>query len=129
MPGSFDENTSYLLYDGECPACRAYVAMSRLREKHPGLAIWNARGQPERVREWRAKGYDINEGMILVLDGRLFFGAEATRMIALVGEPESVPARGFLWTVGLAPWAKWLYPLLNRGRQFLLWFKRVPLIP
>jgi predicted DCC family thiol-disulfide oxidoreductase YuxK len=129
MPASFDATDSYLLYDGECPACRAYVAMSRLRQKYPALAVWNAREQPDKVAAWRAKGFDVNEGMILVLDGRIHFGAEATRMIALIGGAESLPAQGFLWTVGLAPWARALYPLLNRGRQLLLWLKRVPLIP
>ena len=129
MPASFDAKDSYLLYDGECPACSAYVAMSRLRQKYPELSVWNAREQPEKVGAWRARGYDVNEGMILVLDGRMHFGAEATRMIALIGGAQSLPARGFLWTVGLAPWARVLYPLLNRGRQLLLWLKRVPLIP
>jgi hypothetical protein len=103
--------------------------MSRLRQKYPALAVWNAREQSDKVAAWRAKGFDVNEGMILVLDGRIHFGAEATRMIALIGGAASLPARGFLWTVGLAPWARTLYPFLNRGRQLLLWLKRVPLIP
>ena len=79
MPGD------YLLYDGECPACRSYVAMARLRRQRPDLKILDGRKQPDLVADLRRRGYEVNEGMVLSLDGQLYFGPEATRMIALIG--------------------------------------------
>jgi predicted DCC family thiol-disulfide oxidoreductase YuxK len=114
-------NTDYLLYDGGCPACSAYVAMSRLRRLYPGLRVMDARGEPALVAELRGKGYEINTGMVLCLDGTVHFGAEATRMIAVLGRASASPwRRAALAAVGTAPWAGALYPWLNRGRGLLL---------
>ena len=112
---------NYLLYDGECPACGAYVAVSRLRQLYPDLAVISARDTPELVAELRRAGYEINEGMVLSLDGRLYFGPEATRMIAVLGRASpSAWRRALLASIGTAPWARLLYPWLNRARQLLL---------
>ncbi len=111
----------YLLYDGECPACRAYVAMSRLRQLYPSLEVLDARSAPDLVAELRGRGYEINEGMVLSLGGVLHFGAEATDMIARLGRTS--PSRGrrlTLWLIGGAPWGRCLYPLLSKGRWLLL---------
>jgi predicted DCC family thiol-disulfide oxidoreductase YuxK len=111
---------NYLLYDGECPACRSYLAISRLRELRPDLAVLDARQKPALVAVLCGRGYEINEGMVLALDGRMFFGAEVTRMVALFGEAHPPPRRLLLVAIGAAPWSRWLYPWLNRGRQLLL---------
>ncbi len=112
---------NYLLYDGECPACSAYVALSRLRQLYPDLAVISARDTPGLVAELRQAGYEINEGMVLSLDGRLYFGPGATRMIAVLGRASpSVWRRALLASIGTAPWARPVYPWLNRARQLLL---------
>ena len=119
--GEGSADTDFLLYDGECPACSAYVAMSRLRHLYPGLRVMSARGEPALVAELRGRGYEINEGMVLHLGGAIHFGPDATRMIAVLGR--SSPSRWrrtALAAVGTAPWARRLYPWLNRTRMLLL---------
>jgi predicted DCC family thiol-disulfide oxidoreductase YuxK len=114
-------DTNYLLYDGDCPACSTYVAMARLRELYPDLRVMSARDQPALVAELRQQGYEINEGMVLCLDGRIHFGPEATRMIAVLGRASpSRWRRAALASIGTAPWARPLYPWLNRCRLLLL---------
>ena len=113
--------TNYLLYDGSCPACRCYVEMARLRQLYADLQIKDARNEPALVAELRRTGYEINDGMVLSLDGRIYFGAEAVHMIAVLGRSSPSRWRGaVLALVGTAPWSGWLYPWLNRGRQLLL---------
>ncbi len=113
--------SSYLLYDGECPACRSYVAFSRLRSLFPDLQLLDAREQPRLVAELRAAGYEINEGMVLKLGEAIHFGPEATRKIAELGQtaPSAVTRVG-LAAIGSAPWSRALYPWLNRARMLLL---------
>jgi hypothetical protein len=107
----------FLLYDGECPACAAYVAMSRLRQLYPGLRIWSARTEPALVARLRAEGYEIDEGMALSLGCVVHFGAEATRTIAVLGRVSpSCRRRVALACIGTAPWARRLYSLLARAR-------------
>ena len=114
-------DADFLLYDGACPVCSAYVAMSRLRQLYPGLRVASARTEPELVAELRGEGYEINEGMVLCLGGVIHFGPEATRMIAVLGRASpSWWRRAALACVGTAPWARRLYPWLNRTRGLLL---------
>lgn len=111
----------FLLYDGDCPVCSAYVAMARLRQLYPDLRIISARSEPALVAELRGRGYEINEGMVLRLDGAIHFGADATREIAVLGRASrSRWRRAALGLIGTAPWASALYPWLNRGRRLLL---------
>jgi predicted DCC family thiol-disulfide oxidoreductase YuxK len=118
-PGS--AGGDFLLYDGDCPACSAYVAMSRLRRLYPGLRVASARAEPALVAQLRVQGYEINEGMVLSLGGVIHFGPEATRMIAVLGRASASPwRRAALALVGTAPWARRVYPWLNRTRRLLL---------
>ena len=114
----------YLLYDGECPMCRAYVTMTRLRQLYPRLEVLDARAEPTLVAELRRQGYEINDGMVLHLDGAVHFGAEATRTIArLSSAAPSGWRRTGLSLLGAAP-----YGWLSRGRLALLRLLRRGLI-
>ena len=124
------EPLSYLLYDGECPACRSYVAFSRLRKLYPHIAVIDAREALGLVSDLRARGYEVNDGMMLRLDGAYHYGPAATRMIAeLAGPSGGMLTRGTLYTIGAAPWSGGLYPWLNRSRQLLLRLLGRGLIP
>jgi predicted DCC family thiol-disulfide oxidoreductase YuxK len=115
----------FLLYDGECPVCSAYVAMARLRRLYPDLEVLNARSEPGLVAELRRRGYEINEGMVLNLDGVVHFGADATRTIACLGGDD----RSSWWRrAGLSLLAAAPYPWLSRGRLALLTLLRRRLI-
>jgi predicted DCC family thiol-disulfide oxidoreductase YuxK len=119
----------FLLYDGDCPVCNAYIGVARLREIYPGLRILNARAEPSLVEDMRQRGFEINEGMILSLDRTIYFGAQATRMIAAFGQSSpSIWRRTALGLVGAASWARRLYPWLNGGRRLLLRLLGRPLI-
>lgn len=112
--------TDYILYDGECPACRSYMAVAGLRKARPELRIVDARQAPELVATLRTQGYEINEGMMVSLGGQLFFGADATRLIAELGKAGGPLRAALLWAIGNAPWSMWLYPKLNWCRRLLL---------
>jgi predicted DCC family thiol-disulfide oxidoreductase YuxK len=110
----------YLLYDGECPACSSVVAFSRLRQSHPSLQLLDARHQPELVEELRRAGYEINEGMVMRLGSRILFGGEVTAMMARLSTEPGRLRRAVMWTIGEAPWANALYPVLRGCRNLLL---------
>jgi len=114
-------DTNFLLYDGDCPVCSTYVAIARLQQLYPNLRVINARSERTLVVELRREGYEINDGMVLSLDGTIYFGADAMRVIANLGRlSPPLWRRAALAFTGTAPWARPLYPWLNRGRQVLL---------
>jgi predicted DCC family thiol-disulfide oxidoreductase YuxK len=110
----------FLLYDGECPVCSAFVAMARLRQARPGLELRNARDFPALVTELRAAGIEINDAFAVQINGQLLHGAEAMRLVSGLASPNSLAARLILSTVGSRYLSTPLYPVLVLARKALL---------
>ena len=118
------EPEAYLLYDGECPFCCFYARKSGFEtpDGRP-LALVDANRAPDLIEELRKDGCGVDEGMVLVLDGRRYQGAEAmTALEAMTG--------GTGWFGGLSKWfasnpkrARALYPWFRRLRRAALWVK------
>jgi len=67
----------HVYYDGECPFCSSYVKLARLRRAVGGVELIDARTRPEAVQRFAELGYDIDDGMVVELDGRIYYGWEA----------------------------------------------------
>lgn len=110
----------WLLYDGECPFCSAYVGMVRLRESIGAVRLVDAReGGPE-LDELRAAGLSIDEGMALKLDGRLYHGDDCINALALLTTPSGAFNRLNAWVFRSPRRSRLLYPVLRRGRGLAL---------
>jgi len=109
-----------ILYDGHCPFCSSYVTMMRLREAVGKVELVDARGDDPRVAEAMSAGLDLDEGMVVIWEGRQFHGRDAVHLLA------TLSARGGLLNelqrrVLAAPRrAAILYPALARGRRLFL---------
>ncbi len=117
----------FLLYDGECPFCAFYIAKSRLEAAlGEPLRLIDGREAPALVARLRREGYDLEEGMVLALEGRLHHGADAMTaledMIAAPG-PFGRLARRFSSNPGRVRRA---YPWLRRLRRAALFAKGKP---
>ena len=66
-----------ILYDGDCPFCTSYVKYSRLKARHEIIELINARERIDLVHEYAAKGFPIDDGMIVDMGGEVYFGADA----------------------------------------------------
>jgi predicted DCC family thiol-disulfide oxidoreductase YuxK len=76
------KRSDFLLYDGECPVCSRYVLWTNIRNMHPDIALLDARQQPELVTALRTESIEINNTMLLQVDGRSFVGAAAMAKIS-----------------------------------------------
>ena len=125
IPGRPDESDAgageaWLMYDGDCPACRNYVRFLDARRAAGELVLVNARDGGAAVDEIRNLGYDLDDGMVLKMNGRRYFGADALSALA-----QLAPPRGALGIVNRALFAspraaRAAYPLLKAGRRALL---------
>ena len=79
-----ESSANWLLYDGECPFCSRYVVHVRLRAAIGPVMLANAREHPALVEEVRRLGYDVDEGMVLKLNGRYYHGADCIHALALL---------------------------------------------
>ncbi|MCW4630262.1 MULTISPECIES: DUF393 domain-containing protein [Marinomonas] len=109
-----------LIYDKECPACHFYCQIVRIRQSVGELVLIDARDNPEVMVEVNAKGLDIDQGMVLKMDGQLYYGADAIQLLALLSSRSGVFNRLNYWLFRSKKIAAILYPILRSCRNLLL---------
>ncbi len=110
----------WIVYDGECPLCSRYSILYRAREIAQQVCLVDARSQDPLVAEVRARGYDLDAGMVVKLGDRFFHGAEALSILALLGSDRTLFNRLNRAIFRHPRLARRLYPALVRGRILLL---------
>ena len=109
-----------LIYDRECPVCDAYCRTMRARAALPGLQLVNAREDTAVLREISRRGLDIDAGMVLEVDGALYYGADAIHALAARDGAAGTFNRLNRWLFGSQRRARLLYPVLRSARNLLL---------
>ena len=80
----------WIVYDGLCPFCSRYVMLYRIRQLVQQVHLINARDSNHPlVKELSDMGLDLNEGMAVKWDGKLYYGAECMHLLALLGSESS----------------------------------------
>jgi predicted DCC family thiol-disulfide oxidoreductase YuxK len=111
---------TWIVYDGQCPFCSRYVQLVRLRETLGQIKLVDAREGGPIVDEARAAGLDLDEGMVLKLDGRFYHGADCIHMLALLSTPSSWFNRVNAAVFRSRTASRLLYPALRAGRNAVL---------
>jgi predicted DCC family thiol-disulfide oxidoreductase YuxK len=114
------EHEAWLVYDGQCPFCSRYVQLVRLKETLGRIELVDARQGGPHVDEARAAGLDLDDGMVLKLDGRLYHGADCIHMLALLSTPSSWFNRINAAMFRSRAASRLLYPVLRTGRNAVL---------
>lgn len=111
---------AYLIYDGECPFCSQYVRMARLRAVLGEMRLIDARDGGHEVKDARDRGFILDEGFILNIDGRYYSGADCIHMLALMSSRSNVFNKLTHAVFKNERRSRVLYPLLRAGRNTLL---------
>ena len=111
---------SLIIYDGECVFCQNYVRFLRLKKAVGDVELLDARSGDPRIAAYWKEGYDLNEGMLFVHRGNIFYGAEAVHVLAtLTGSQDWLNRlNGRLFSSRGT--ARLLYPALKAGRRLTL---------
>ena len=115
-----DPDRLSVIYDGECPFCAAFVKLYALRKNIGGIELIDARTRPDLVRELRAQGMEINEGMVVIWQRHYYHGANAMHLLSILGAD-----RGFFGGLNKFLFrnrnaAALVYPVLATGRRVAL---------
>lgn len=116
-----------IVYDGACPFCTGYVALLRLRESIQ-VELLSARSTDERINQFLALGYRLDDGMLLQIDDSIYVGAEAMHQLAIISNRNGIVNRMQRFVFSRKWLAQLLYPLLRSGRRLVLLIRRAPLI-
>ena len=69
------------LYDGECPFCNHFSELLELRSALPEITIKNARENLSEMKALLERGYDLDNGAILLKGEEVLHGASAINFI------------------------------------------------
>ncbi|EGF93012.1 pyrrolo-quinoline quinone [Asticcacaulis biprosthecium C19] len=111
-----------LVYDGDCPFCMASARMVRIKQAVGSLQILNAReiaGTPL-GDEIAAHGLDLNQGIVVKFEDRLYHGEDALHLLAMIGSD-----RGWLNRLNVALFRNkatvaLFYPAMKAIRRLML---------
>ncbi|MEO3878249.1 DCC1-like thiol-disulfide oxidoreductase family protein [Rheinheimera fenheensis] len=109
-----------LIYDKDCPACNAYCQLVRIRQSVGELTLINAREDSSILRELTAQGLDIDQGMVLKMGDKLYYGSDAIYMLSLLSSRSGLFNRLNYHLFKSRKVANWLYPVLRACRNMLL---------
>ncbi len=100
-----------IVYDGDCMMCRQFRAFVELKKKTT-LTRYNMRTSPDIVDHYHTLGFDIDQGIIIDIDGVVYYGAEALTILdAIIILPYGLKKR--LLRIVQIPWmTRILYPIL-----------------
>lgn len=106
-----------VIYDGGCPFCTRYVSHVRLQNVVEQLQYVNARDGGAIVAAAAQEGFDLNDGMLVVMDGVYHHGADAVQILALLSSPVSAFNRLHARMFRSRTVSRLLYPALRFGRN------------
>jgi predicted DCC family thiol-disulfide oxidoreductase YuxK len=115
-----DTTDIFLVYDEECPACSYYCHMVRIRESVGNLVLIDAREPSAFMDEITAEELDIDQGMVLIVGDRMYYGVDAIHALAIMGTRSGVFNRVAYWCFRSRAVSRILYPTLRAGRNLLL---------
>jgi predicted DCC family thiol-disulfide oxidoreductase YuxK len=120
VAGAPDTSVTWMVYDGDCPVCSRYVRLVRLRESVGDVRVVNARDGGPVVDEVVRRGLDLDEGMVLIHQGRFYHGADCVHMMAMLSSPSGLFNRVNAAVFRSPTLSRLLYPILRFGRNSLL---------
>jgi predicted DCC family thiol-disulfide oxidoreductase YuxK len=117
---STETETVYLVYDGECPFCSAYVNYVRVQKSIGTFKLIDAREGGSIVDDIIKRGFDLDEGMVLVMNGQYYHGHDCINHLALLSTSSGVFNRINAFIFRSKTVSRLLYPVLRFGRNLVL---------
>lgn len=110
----------WLVYDDQCPVCRAYCQRARIADAGGRLRLVDARQPGALMDEITAAGLDIDQGMVLKVGQAMYYGADAMHMLALLSTRAGWFNRVSFLFFGTKWGARVFYPIGKAFRNVLL---------
>lgn len=106
-----------VVFDGDCPVCTAYSC--NINFDGPNKIV-DARKGGALVDDLTKQGFDLDEGMVVIHQGKTYHGADAVQMMALHSRSDGLLGRLNHIIFRSSARSRALYPILRFGRNTLL---------
>ena len=118
--GGAEAKQIWVVYDGMCPFCTRYVMLYRIRQLAEKVHMIDARTTGWSVREVKARGLSLENGMAVKWNGQYYHGAAALHVLALLGSESGVFNRLNRLVFSRPKLGRFLYPAMVAGRRLTL---------
>jgi predicted DCC family thiol-disulfide oxidoreductase YuxK len=119
-PAPDKSQAAVVIYDGDCPFCNSYVRLAALRNAVGSVELVDARSADPRVGNVQERGFDLNEGMIAIFGGKIYYGADALVLLSTLSGHRGPFAKLLSRLFSNPERAHRLYPALKIGRRIAL---------
>jgi predicted DCC family thiol-disulfide oxidoreductase YuxK len=116
----FDDRSTFVVYDGECPFCSAYVKLVRFKDAAGEVVLVNAREDHPVVRYVESQGVTLDQDMALVMGKAVYAGSECINRLALMSTRSNLFNRINAAVFSSAKISRLAYPFLRCGRNLAL---------
>lgn len=116
------ESGVWFVYDGECPICDYAAHALRIKQERGELHLLNARSASDHplLNMINGQGLDLDEGMIIYCEGRLYHGKDALQFMGKYSDSTgafNITNKGLFWSESIAAL---MYPWMRGVRNALL---------
>jgi predicted DCC family thiol-disulfide oxidoreductase YuxK len=118
--GDAEAKQIWVVYDGMCPFCTRYVMLYRIRQLAEKVHMIDARTDHPVVREVKARGLSLENGMAVKWNGQYYHGAAALHVLALLGSESGAFNRLNRLVFSRPKLGRFLYPAMVAGRRLTL---------
>lgn len=121
----------WFVYDGDCPLCLMGATHFRIKQAVGNLHVLDAREAGDThplMQEINAHGLNLDQGMVLKMGGRLYQGADALHVVALIGTSTGWFNRLNAVLFRSEKISRLCYPSMKAARNLALAIKGVPQI-
>lgn len=113
-------NQAVVIYDGACPVCSRYVSYLRLADAVGKPKLIDARQDADLAAALMREGINLDQGMVFILNGKMYAGADAVHAMALCSTPSTTFNKINAWIFQTPQVSRALYPVLKFLRNCLL---------
>ena len=112
----------WFVYDGECPLCASAAMAFQIRKAVGNLHLVDARSELNHpvLSEINTQKMDLDEGMVIKYGDKLYHGADALHLMALLGSNRGWINRFNALFFRSRFLTTWLYPVLRGIRNLLI---------
>ncbi len=114
----------WLVYDGDCPLCRTFAKVVKIREAAGELQLVNAREPHPILQEVNARQFNLDQGIVVKLNESFYHGADALHVLSLLSTNQTWFNRLNAFIFRSRVLTKVTYPVLKSIRNLLLWLNR-----
>lgn len=109
-----------IIYDKECPFCSNYIQFLKLKQKIKSVILINARINQEYVLEMMRLKMDINQGMLVIYQNKLYFGHNAMNIISEISDNKNIFVNFINFFFRIKKFSRFFYFFCKMARNLAL---------